>query len=295
MHLNARDVALNLLAAPVPVRNLLRRVRDRNQPLDYDRIVSYSLDRLNVRRKWIGDDRIRGSRMLEIGSGTECCLAVLLLALGARRIINVEIDSYIFIRDAALYRRLVERAAAEMDLPITWPPVGLIVEGNGTTVRPDPERISLHLGRSAAVIPERDASADVTFSIAVLEHIRGRAMSHVARELYRLTRSGGIGFHSVDLADHYSRKTEPFRFLRFTPLEYQLMYGNRGSSSNRLRIDDIEAIYREVGFSKVERADVRLYQDGSRFEAWRAQFNPEFRNRDPEMLRALHFMLVLEK
>jgi SAM-dependent methyltransferase len=248
-----------------------------------------------VRRRWIGDERIRGACLLEIGSGTEFCLAVLLLATGARRIVNVEIDSYRFINSAALYQRLVERAAEETDLAISWPPAGLIIENDGATVRPDPQLITLHLGRSAAIVPEPDGSVDVTFSVAVLEHVRGKAMRHVARELYRLTRQGGVGYHSVDLADHYSRLTDPFRFLRLTPLEYQLMYSHRGSSSNRLRIDDIEAIYRDSGFSEVDRTDVRVYHDRDRFETWRREFRPEFRDRDPEMLRALHFMLVVKK
>ena len=127
----------------------------------------------------------------------------------------------------------VERAASD-GIPIEWPPAGLTVESDGS-VRPDGERSVLYLGKSAEKIPEPDGSFVVTFSVAVLEHVGRDAMLPVARELFRLTRPGGVGYHRVDLVDHYYRRTDPFRFLRMTRRQYDLMYGRRGSSSNRMR------------------------------------------------------------
>jgi SAM-dependent methyltransferase len=293
MRLSARDVTLNVLAGFGSVRAPLRKFRDRRRPPDYEKIAAYTLDRLRVRREFIGDGRIAGSALLEIGSGQEFGLALLLLALGAKRIVNAELDSYRFIRDPGFYRLLIERASAAR-LPISWPPRGL-VEARDGTVGPDPEWITLHLGRSASSIPEASDSIDVTFSVAVLEHIHRDAMPGVARELFRLTRPGGIGYHRVDLVDHYSRRANPFRFLGLTSTEYRLMYANRGSSSNRLRIDDIEHLYKKAGFSRVEHADVHRYEDLRQFEIWRKGFQEEFRDRDPDHLRATDFMLTLVK
>jgi hypothetical protein len=147
----------------------------------------------------------------------------------------------------------------------------------------------------SSAIPEPSESIDVTFSVAVLEHIRRAAMPRVARELFRLARPGGIGYHRVDLVDHYSRRTNRFRFLGFTSTEYRLMYANRGSSSNRLRIDDIEQLFRGAGFRSVERKDVHRYEDFRQFEIWRRGFQREFRDRDPDLLRATEFLLSLAK
>ena len=292
--LNPKDVALNALAGLGPVRESLRRVRDRNRPVDYERVVEYSLNRLRVRREFIGEERIRDATLLEIGSGPEVCVALLLLACGARRLVNVEIDPYRFITDPELYRRLVDRAQGE-GFGISWPPAGLKVDGDGRAVRPDPERIVLYLGRSAASIPEPDGSADVTFSVAVLEHVGRGAMRSVATELFRLTKPGGVGYHRIDLVDHYHRRDDPFRFLRMGPVEYRLMYGNRGSSSNRYRLDDFERIFREAGFSEVGFEDVRSHDDDERFARSLAGFHEDFRNRDREMLRALECMLVIKR
>ncbi|MDM7916531.1 MAG: methyltransferase domain-containing protein [Candidatus Eisenbacteria bacterium] len=266
----------------------------RRPPRDDAKVAREALGRLQVRREFIGDSRIEGATLLEIGSGREFSLALLLLALGARRVINVEIDPFGFIDDASYYRVLVA-AAREEGLPIDWPPAGLIEEPGGSRVRPNPARIALHIGRSAATIPEPDGSVDVTFSVAVLEHVSADAMPFVASELCRLTRPGGVGYHRVDLADHYSRRTEPFRMLQYSPREYRWMYGRRGSSSNRLRMDDIVSIYRSAGFSKVGVEDVRRFADVERFDCWVSRFHPDFRDGDRDMLRTLEFMLVLER
>jgi SAM-dependent methyltransferase len=283
----AKQILLNCLAA-TPALRLLRRARDARKQPDHEAIVRYMLDRLRVRREFMGDARITGANMLEIGSGKEFGLAVLLIAIGARRVVNIEIDPYGFMDDATLYRLLVERAAAA-GLPLTWPPAGLIVDGD--RVRPDPGRIALHLGRSAASIPEPDGSFDITFSVSVLQHVRRADVAPLVRELARVTRPGGMGYHRIDLVDLYHKRTEPFRHLCYTPAQYERMYSRRGTYSNRYRMDDFERIFREAGFREIAFEDIRR-EDAARFARWLPSFHDEFRNKDPEILRATICMLV---
>ena len=294
MRLELREVLLNRLGAVRPIARALRRARLLLRPADRERIVDSSFKRLEMRRQLLGDERIRGASLVEIGSGSEFCLALLLLALGARRVVNVEIYADGFRRDAGLYRLLVERAVAR-GLPISWPPPGLLVEPGGRVVRPDPARIALHLGVSAAAIPEMDQSADLTFSVAVLEHVLREHMPAVAHDLYRVTRPGGTGYHRVDLVDHYHRQDDPFRFLRFSAREYDSMYRNRLSYSNRYRLDDLERIFRQAGFSHVGFESVERYPDQEEFNRRLGTFDPEFRERDPEMLRVRTCVLVLAR
>jgi hypothetical protein len=120
-------------------------------------------------------------------------------------------------------------------------------------------------------------------------------MLPIARSLFDMTRPGGVGYHRIDLEDHYFRKTNPFRFLELSPIEYAMMYSNRGSSSNRLRTDDIERIFRVAGWEDVEFSDVVRFPDDERFEELRRRFHPDFRNRDRDMLRATSVMLCLRR
>lgn len=287
MKTEPKQVLLNCLAG-TPVLSLLRRARDARKKPDYGAIVDYMLDRLRVRREFMGDPRIAGADMLEIGSGKELGLALLLLAIGARRVVNIEIDPYGFIDDAALYRLLVERASAQ-GVPLSWPPTGLVVDGD--RVRPDGTRLALHLGRSAASIPEPDGAFDITFSVSVLQHVRRADVAPLARELACVTRPGGMGYHRIDLVDLYHKRTEPFRHLCYSHAQYERMYGRRGTYSNRYRMDDFERIFREAGFREVAFEDVRRVE-AERLARWLPDFHEEFRHKDPEILRATICMLV---
>lgn len=294
MRVRAKQVLLNIVAA-TPALRAVRRLRDQIRPSnDVDATVQGILDRLRVRREKIGDERIRGGDLLEIGSGVEFGLALLLVHLGARRVVNVEIDPHDFVWRSALYRLLVERARRSTpSLDLGWPPEGLIEEPGGKVVRPDPAKITLHLGRSAASMPEQDESFDVTFSVSVLQHIRRKDLPRVASELYRLTRPGGVGYHRIDLRDLES--PEPFGHLQYTEKEYLLMYGNRRAYTNRFRMDDLRAIFQRAGFPEVRFEDIKLYEDEERFDKMRPFLAEEFRKKDRAMLLARSCMLVLRR
>jgi SAM-dependent methyltransferase len=294
MRLEMRDVALNCLAGFAPLRNRLRRIRDRHNPVDLDATVRSTLERLQVRRQFLGDARIKGADLLEIGSGREFGLGLLLLALGARRVVNVEIDAHGFIFEAACYRLLVDKTR-DAGLALGWPPRGLVPIDHHDRVEADPRRLSLHLGRSARSVPEPDSSFDATSSAAVFEHVRKHDVLPVLRELHRVTRPAGMGYHRIDLLDHYYRRADPFRLLRLRAREYDWMYSNRGSSSNRFLMDDYEAPARQAGFAEVRFEDIRYHEDEAEFGRWVTSFHPDFRHRDPRMLRATSCVLVLKR
>jgi SAM-dependent methyltransferase len=289
MRPDVRQVLLNAIAG-TPVLNALRRTRDLFRSADHEAVAAAVLDRFRLRRETMSDDRIRGADLLEIGSGREFGLALLLVALGARRVVNVEIERYGFLYEGALYRLLVERARAA-GCDARWPPDGLRELPGRRTVRPDDRRVTVHLGRSAASIPEPDAAFDVTFSVSVLQHVRRKDLPAVARELYRVTRRGGRGYHRVDLAAMETKN--PFRHLCYDDRAYTAMYGHRDTYTNRHRMDDLERIFREAGFQEVRFEDVRLHEDRASFEATRPAFSPEFAGKPAEMLLARSCMLVL--
>jgi hypothetical protein len=292
MRPQATEVLLNVLAGS-PLFVTLRRARDIFRAPDPDAVATAVLNRYRTRRAILGEDRIRGASLLEIGSGREFGLALLLVAMGAERVVNVEIDRYGFIDDASFYRRLVDRARAEGH-ELRWPPEGLVEVDGGRRVRPDGRRVIVRLGESAASLSDADASFDVTFSVSVLQHIRRKDCASTARELLRVTRRGGRGYHRLDFGG-LQRPSNPFWHLCFDEPAFAAMFDGRDTYTNRYRLDDLERVFLEAGFDEVRFDDVQLHDDRARplFEATRAAFAPEFAGRPAEILFAQTGLLVL--
>jgi hypothetical protein len=97
------------------------------------------------------------------------------------------------------------------------------------------------------------------------------------------------------MVDHYTRHTEPFRFLRYSEAEYGWMYGNRGSSSNRYRIDDFDRIFRGAGFGETHFQETHDFEDEALFARWEQEFHPDFRGRPRDMMRARDCLMVVRR
>jgi SAM-dependent methyltransferase len=89
-------------------------------------------------------------------------------------------------------------------------------------------------------------SIDIVFSNAVLEHTESPA--GMARELHRITRSGGYGIHQVDFRDHrdFSR---PLEYLLLGADDFERMFAERhGECGRQIRHYEMRELFEEAGF-----------------------------------------------
>ena len=90
------------------------------------------------------------------------------------------------------------------------------------------------------------ASIDASFSYVVLEHVRKAEFGDFMAELYRVTRPGGTGRHSVDVMDHLGGGLNNLRFPS-SVWESSLM-ATSGFYTNRLRPRQIVECAIDAGF-----------------------------------------------
>jgi len=183
-------------------------------------LLKYHKKNLELLLKFIDINFIKGSRILEIGPGNSLGLLYLLLKLGAREVIGLQPDPINPYLDKWIRKLL-----------------GIDDEAVGKKVK--------FIQVQAESIPLPNESIDLAISFAVLEHVWDPI--RVVRELSRVTKQGGQGFHVIDLKDH-RRTYNPLTHLTIHPRIYRLArYFNKGLV-NTLRCIDWIKIFQLHGF-----------------------------------------------
>jgi len=119
-------------------------------------------------------------------------------------------------------------------------------DDNGTfCYRPD--KITFDFPYQVEKLPYTDNTFDLAYSFAAFEHFR--KPHEAAKELFRVTKPGGINYHSVDLRDHRNFE-KPLDFLSIDKTEWS-RYGDEitnYSFTNRLRSSELIDCFTQQGF-----------------------------------------------
>ncbi|MEP6909246.1 MAG: class I SAM-dependent methyltransferase [Actinomycetota bacterium] len=201
---------------------------------------------------------------LELGPGDTAASALVAYALGARATHLVDAGPYArrdlapYLRVAAFLRRLglrtpeLERARSLED----------VLERCGATY-------STEGIRSLRELP--DASIDVSWSHAVLEHVRRDELPGTLRELRRLARPGGASSHEIDLEDHLAHALNSLRFP--ARMWESRLFASSGFYTNRLRASDLVRIFGQTGWEIQALRESRW----AKLPTPRSRLAPEFR------------------
>lgn len=194
-----------------------------------------------------GQSYLHNRSVLELGPGPNFGAVLVLLCWGANRVAVA--DRFLVPFDPTyhlpLYQRikelLIERDSAQRVDPLIEVINCKQHNAAGLTAYASPLEVL-----AGAV----DTSFDVTASNAVFEHLFDPRAA--IRSLHTLTASGGIGLHQVDFRDHrdFSR---PLEFLLDDERSFALLFDREhGETGGRLRPFQMEAMFREAGFSNVD-------------------------------------------
>jgi hypothetical protein len=94
-------------------------------------------------------------------------------------------------------------------------------------------------------------SVDYHISFGVIEHIVDDLLDGIFVEAWRLLKETGLAIHYATLADLFSGVDDsisPVNFLQFSEEEWESIAGNRYMYHNRLRVDELRALFERAGF-----------------------------------------------
>lgn len=236
-----------------------------------------------------------GKTAVELGPGNSLAQAVLWSLLGADRVLAVDVRRYATPDSAPeVYRGVLDNLPERIEegkLPDPLGPEGRSVRAaqlfpDGAFTFPSlGDRIDYRI-TDGDRLPLPDDSADLIYSISVLEHVRDPAFAY--SEMYRVLQPGGLCSHIIDLRDHHH--AEPLDFLRYSDALWRRMAGRSAGWTNRLRASDhLRAI-------EAARLEIASYEPRTIETAPTAEsLDRRFRSKDATDLRTVAMILVLRK
>jgi SAM-dependent methyltransferase len=217
--------------------------RRATSPEQLRRDVAYALQcgqyYLSEARQYLGS--LTGRQVLEVGPGINYGSVMVLACYGMKPIVA---DRFLAPWEDAYHRRFYTQLADELARTNSSADVSalraLVEEGGylDTVIR----RVASPL----EAIPLPADSIELVFSNAVVEHLSNLDKSF--KQLYRITRRGGLGMHQVDFRDHrdFSR---PLEYLLLEQEEFQKIFeGSHTECGNRYRPDEVLAWIEQAGF-----------------------------------------------
>lgn len=141
-----------------------------------------------------------------------------------------------------------------------------------------------------------DASIDLIFSVAVLEHIFDPRLSF--ENMARVSKPGAFGFHQVDFRDHRTMET-PLEFLLMSEDDFAREFEARhGECGNRYRPWEYDHLFKECGFEIVE-FQPNIFAKNDYVQTFiprlRAAEASKYRKADPERLKIVSGLYSLRK
>jgi SAM-dependent methyltransferase len=193
----------------------------------------------------------RGHTVLELGPGDSMLTALFAHSFGAARTILVD-QSSLATTQMGLF------AAAEALLARKGLPVPGVV-GDSLTDALTLLNCSYMVDGLASLRAIPEASVDLVFSNAVIEHVRKRDFAETARELFRIMKPDGVASHWIDYRDHLQLGLNNLRFSE--PVWESDFMSRSGFYTNRLPAFAIRALFEQAGFT-VEVRNTTLWPGG---------------------------------
>jgi SAM-dependent methyltransferase len=198
---------------------------------------------------------VPGARMLEIGSGWYPLFPIALYAVGAARVVTVDLNRYlrpeltrqcvdVLLRGAHIELLAATSGASAGDVEHRLIRVRRALTAGAEVGTATEGVVDYHAPSNASATGLPSASIDIVFSNSVLEHVPGTVIAAIFAEAYRLLPPGGVMIHGVNCGDHYAYGDTAINQLHY--LEYSSerwsKWQNRFLYQNRLRAAEFTAM-----------------------------------------------------
>jgi cyclopropane fatty-acyl-phospholipid synthase-like methyltransferase len=195
----------------------------------------------------------KGCDVLEIGTGWSCLGSLALAQFATRRIDTIDLYRHVredMVRQSVRY--LLENAE---QLKLPRPPRGL---DPGASQEEILSRAGIVYSAPLDLLTMTGSGRyDAVYSIAVFEHVPAGLLPGLVDATRRLLKPGGLAYHVVTPADHFSwsvggRALGPYNFLKYSSRWFNFWYNPRISHQNRWRCSQYVGLFQHAGFDVLD-------------------------------------------
>jgi hypothetical protein len=247
------------------------------------RLFGYAPDLSNLWSAYLGAERIMdlskrhglslaGATILEIGSGWFPVIPMVLAAEGAGRVYMTDVKAH---QDDSTFE------ATRRYLSEKW-----------ADRQPSLRELRYLAPFDPAAIP--DASVDLVFSRAVLEHIREGDIAALLAQIRPKMKPGGLHVHLIDNSDHFEHRDKSIsrvEFLTRTAWLHNLIWRAVGDGENRLRHSEYRRVFEAAGYDIV--ADEPTVCERTRAAVPQLRLQAPWRSMSPDEIAAIESIYVL--
>lgn len=186
--------------------------------------------------------KIRDAHILELGPGGSIGFGLLALESGAERYAAIDDGTHTFVEETILerYNRLLGGNRDALNAYFSFSSTGQ------ASYRTD--KIAFVAIDQHSHYPLPDASVDIIYSCAVLEHVHDLDLCFA--EMSRVLKPGGIMYHEVDLRDHIFSQKSLF-FLTLSDHWFKMLFQYTGGYINRKRVSSYQSLAEKYELSIV--------------------------------------------
>jgi SAM-dependent methyltransferase len=210
-------------------------------------------------RLYAQNQKLRGIRTLELGTGWYPVVPIALYLAGAEKIVSVDLSPLMNLKAmqecVAKYQNWIRKALLSQFDPY-WESerVKSFLALNPSKMDFESLKKELHLEYrvgDARELSDADQTFDLIHSNNVFEHIYPEVLKQILQEFKRVLKPEGKMSHFIDMSDHFAHLDSSisiYNFLRFDAETWQRI-DNSVQPQNRWRYHDYQKLYQDLGFN----------------------------------------------
>jgi len=241
----------------LPFQSSLRRIKRRLVPLNKVNargVLEYGLKMIDLLK--VENFDLKGKTALELGTGWEPLIPLLLRCAGCEKVITVDLHKLLEIISC---KRVAEFILEEKDLissltgtkPQNIEEFIRSISFQNITEFLKTSSIEYFSPCDARSLPLKNNMIDLVVSNNVLEHIPPEILKDILAEFHRVLHNEGKMYHQVDNNDHWSYSDSSIssvNFLKYNEKIWKLINSNPIDYQSRLRHFEYLEIFKQTGF-----------------------------------------------